>query len=473
MKNLLSLGLLLAAALPAWGQPAITEILGRPTGHSIAVNARADSDLDMYFEYGAEPGGYTLRTDAITTAANQPAEMLMDGLAADTRYYYRMRYRAAGTQDDFAAGDEHTFRTQRLPGSTFVFCAQGDSHPERASSMFDPDLYIQTLKAVAAERPDFYIAMGDDFSIDQLKNVTAEAVAERYTLQLPYFGLLAHSSPLFLVNGNHEQAARYLLDGTPDNPAVWAQNARNLYYSEPAPDGFYSGNTEEVPFIGLLRNYFAWEWGDALFVVIDPYWESPVPVDNVFGVNGHTPGGSGKTANKWDITHGDPQYWWLKKTLEESKAKWKFVFAHHVIGTGRGGIEVARNYEWGGNNANGTYGFDVNRPSWPMPIHDLFVANHVTIFFQGHDHLFARQQLDGVTYQELPIPADYTYTAFNADAYTSGDVFPNTGYVKVTVGPSEVKVEYIREFLPKDEAPPDQTSGMVQFSYSLPEVILK
>ena len=78
------------------------------------------------------------------------------------------------------------------------------------------------------------------------------------------------------------------MDGTPNNPAVWAQNARNLYYSEPAPDGFYTGNTEQVPFVGLLRNYYAWEWGDALFVTIDPYWESPVPVDNVFG--GSIPG---------------------------------------------------------------------------------------------------------------------------------------------------------------------------------------
>ena len=71
------------------------------------------------------------------------------------------------------------------------------------------------------------------------------------------------------MNGNHEQAAAYLLDGTSNNVAVWAQTARNSYYSEPAPDGFYTGNTNPVPFIGLLRNYYAWTWGDALFVTID------------------------------------------------------------------------------------------------------------------------------------------------------------------------------------------------------------
>ena len=466
MRLLSFLIMMLASLLAA--APNVTEILGRPTDRSITVNARADAALEMYFEYGVAPGAYAARSRTVTSTANQPVEAQMDGLNADTRYYYRMRYRDAGTSGDFLAGTEHSFHTQRRPGSTFVFAAQGDSHPERPNNMFHPDLYIQTMKAVAAERPDFYLTSGDDFSVDTLTTVNPATVTQRYTLQLPYFGLMAHSTPLFLVNGNHEQAARYLLDGTPNNVAVWAQNARNLHYPQPAPDGFYSGNSEQVQHIGLLRNYYAWEWGDALFVTIDPYWASPVVVDNVFGNNSQNAGDNGKTANKWLITHGDAQYEWLRKTLEQSKAKWKFVFAHHTLGTGRGGVEIADEYEWGGNNANGTWGFPANRPAWAAPIHQLFVANKVTIFFQGHDHLFARQQLDGVIYQSLPNPADNTYTAFNADAYRSGDKFPNAGFVKVTVSPTSVKVDYIRQFLPKDERPPAQVSGMVQFSYTIP-----
>ena len=31
----------------------------------------------------------------------------------------------------------------------------------------------------------------------------------------------------------------------------------------------------------------------------------------------------------------------VKATLEQSKAKYKFVFAHHVMGTNRGGIDVS------------------------------------------------------------------------------------------------------------------------------------
>jgi hypothetical protein len=459
----LILVVLLLAGFRAHGAsvPAITEMLGRPTYDSMTVNVRADADLEVYVEYGREPAHYTAATAPTTVAANQPLEIVMGNLVVDAQYVYRLRYRARGSSGGYDAVTEHTFQTQRGPGSTFTFALQGDSHPERARIMFNSDLYVQTLKAVAAERPDFYLTSGDDFSVDTLRVVNEATVAERYTLQLPYLGLVGQSSPLFLVNGNHEQAARYLLNGSADNVAVWAQNARNRYFPQPAPDGFYSGNSEVVPHIGLLRDYYAWEWGDALFVVIDPYWSSPVAVDNVFGDD------SQRTRNLWDVTHGDAQYEWLKRTLEGSRAKWKFVFAHHVMGSGRGGIEVADDFEWGGRNRNGTPGFAVNRPRWAMPIHQLLVANHVTIFFQGHDHLFARQELDGVVYQSLPNPADDTYTAFNADAYLSGDKFPNSGYVKVTVAPAAVNVDYVRMFLPKDERPPDQVSGMVQFSYSI------
>jgi len=331
-------------------------ILGIPTDRSIAVKVTFTDDQDsVYLEYGEQSGSYAVSTPVQQNIkAGIPFDAVLDSLKSDRRYFYRVRSRKPGNTE-YAASAEHSFHTQRAPGSAFTFCIQGDSHPERASQ-FDSGLYVRTLQTAANDRPDFYMTIGDDFSVDTLKTVTAATVAERYSIQLPYLGLIAPSAPLFLVNGNHEQAARYLLDGTPNNVAVWAQNARNLYYPQPAPDGFYSGNTEVVPHVGLLRNYYAWEWGDALFVTIDPYWSSPVAVDNVFG-------GDSKIPNRWDVTHGDAQYQWLKQTLEGSKAKWKFVLAHHVIGTGRGGIEVAPYFEWGGRNQNGSDG----EPTIPDP----------------------------------------------------------------------------------------------------------
>jgi hypothetical protein len=440
-----------------------TIVLGRPTNKSIAANLLAPSALSVYLEYGTQPGAYAVQIDPVSLAANVPQEVTINGLSANTRYYYRLRFRVPSATA-YDASLESAFITQRPPGSTFVFGVQGDSHPERVNTQFNSAFYTRTLNTVAADNPDFYITSGDDFSVDTINQanpraVTQPQVIERYNLQRPYLGIIGRSAPVFLVNGNHEQAARYLLDGTPNNVAVWAQNARNLYYAQPAPDTFYSGNTEPVEHIGLLRNYYAWEWGDALFVTLDPYWSSPVVVDNDFF-------GGSKTPDPWSITHGDAQYRWLKSTLENSRAKYKFVFAHHVLGTGRGGIDVALKFEWGGQNNNGTPGFAQNRPTWALPIHQLFVANKVTIFFQGHDHIWVHQQLDGVTYQALGSPANPNYSLFNSNAYETGERFPDSGYTRVTVAPTGVKVEYVRTYLPADESP-ERINGTVAFSYTV------
>ena len=472
--------LLSTLAQPDGAAPTFTQILGQPTDRSATVNVRSDTAVEFFFEYGSVSGKYSEQTKRVTAAADTNAakfflgQAVISGLVPDALYYYRMQYRASGTTDNFTPGAEYSFHTQRLPGSSFVFCVQGDSHPERANNMFNANLYVQTLTAVAKERPDFFITSGDDFSVDTLQTpYTSPAVTGRYTLQLPYFDIFGRSAALFLGTGNHEETSLSNLNLPPDKDnsnqvPIWAQNARNLYYAMPGPSdpitgNFYTGNSTTIPGIGLLRDYYAFQWGDALFVVIDPYWTSPAQVDTgLGGQNSTTP----KATNKWDITHGDAQYQWLKQTLEQSTAKWKFVFAHHVMGTGRGGVEIANQFEWGGNNGNGSYGFTTQRPSWTTPIHQLFVDNHVTIFFQGHDHIYCHQQLDGVTYQSLPNPADNTYTAFNSDAYLTGEQFPNAGYVKLSVGPESVKVDYIREFLPADENA-QQVSGMNQFSYTI------
>ena len=302
------------------------------------------------------------------------------------------------------------------------------------------------------------ITLGDDFSIDPLigKGLANQVNVEKiYSTQRTWLSAVAKSIPLFLVNGNHEQAASYLLDGTSTNPAVLAGNARLKYFPLPDTNSFYSADSESIPFVGKPRDYYSWTWGDALFVTLDPYWHSKNPVDNVAGVSADSAQGgkgSGKTTDLWSIGIGDVQYAWLKKTLESSNAKYKFVFSHHVLGTGRGGVEVSTNYEWGGNDPKGSATFAEKRPNWELPIHDLMVKNGVTIFFQGHDHIFVHQERDGLIYQSMPNPADDTFTMFNEAAYLSGTKAPNSGHVRVTVGPTQGKVEYFLSARPQDES---------------------
>ena len=435
----------------------LSVLLGRPTDKSITASVLSSGALEAYIEYGRAEGVYSSKTGTILLKADAPAEFLLDNLDKDTGYFYRLESRKSGI-GPFTAGEHGRFHTCRPQGSSFVFEIQGDSHPERPQ-MFLPELYSKTLRAAAADLPDFYMTIGDDFSVDTLSSIDAASVKKIYLRQRYYLSLVGRTSPLFLVNGNHEQAARYLLDGTDANAAVLAGKNRNAYFPLPAPDAFYSGDKEEVKYIGLLRDYCAWTWGDALFVTLDPYWHSKVAVDNVMG-------GGPKRRDLWQVTLGDEQYKWLKNTLEESKAKYKFVFTHHILGTGRGGIDMAGQFEWGGKNRKGEDEFAQKRPGWDLPIHQLMAKNGVTIFFQGHDHIFCRQELDGVVYQSLPVPADPNYAFMNSEAYETGDKLPGSGRVRVAVSPEKVKVEYIRSYLYKDAAS-GHKDGEIAFSYEL------
>ncbi len=436
-------------------------VLGVPTTNSITANVFSPTQSgSVSISYGTTSGQLSAQSASGTLLAATPLEVPLSGLNANTRYYYRLNYNS-GSGIGSGPTEEYSFHTARPAASTFSFTVTGDSHPER-NNEFNGTLYTRTLQTMAGDSPDFYLMLGDDFSVDLLNpaTITAAQVTERYTVQRPYLGIVGRSAPIFLVPGNHEQAAGYLLDGTANNVAVWAQNARNSHYTQPATDGFYSGNAQMVPNIGLPKNYYAWTWGDALFIAIDPYLPSPVPIATIFG---NFP----MNNDIWNVTHGDAQYQWLKTTLQQSTAKYKFVFAHHVLGGRRGGVEVANMGEWGGFSLAGVNEFAIKRPTWSNPIHQLLVANGVNVFFQGHDHVWVRQQLDGVTYQTQAQPANYNYnfSSFSA-AYLSGDKFPNAGYTRVKVSPYGLKVDYVRSYLPADENA-TQIHGATAFSYPL------
>jgi len=475
-------------------------VLGRISDRSVTVSAVSQEAREGYFEYGLTSGNYSDKSKIIDLPRGQPVEVVLRDLKPDTQYFYRLNSRLKGGAD-YSHGEECRFHTQRSPGSHFRFAVQGDSHPERPQ-MHDPGLYARTLRNISMGNPDFLVCMGDDFSVAKLRTIDDETLKQPYTLQRPFLGLAARSAPLFLLNGNHEQASLFNFNQTDirHEVAVGAQKARNLYYPTPTPDGFYSGNEHPLQSIGSLRDYYAWTWGDALFVILDNYWHSPTLVDSGFGErggNGGRGGGHGKGLGQgqghqqeaedtkvakseqgrkqsgghgnrdlWDVTMGDEQYQWFRKTLEQSTAKFKFVFAHHVLGTNRGGVDVSDLYEWGGHDRQGNWEFPEHRPGWELPVHQLMVKHGVTIFFQGHDHLFAKQERDGIIYQEVPMPADQFYRAWNIEHYGSGVMLPNSGHLEVSVSPHEVKVDYIASFLPKDETSLKRTGDLLH-SYSV------
>ena len=135
----------------------------------------------------------------------------------------------------------------------------------------------------------------------------------------------------------------------------------------------------------------------------------------------------------------------------------------------RGGVEVAKYLEWGGYNLDDTWGFSTYRPNLPMPVHQLLLANHVTAYFHGHDHLYAHQTLDGIAYQDVPQPSASNgnlSTRATDYGYVQGNMLGGRGYLRVQVAPSGVTVQYIETWLPAEQKGAI-TNAMVADSYSL------
>jgi len=433
----------------------ITIILGRPTDKSITLNIMSHNEFEAYVEYGKVSGSYSNQSNNSTISSDSANVILLGNLLSNTRYYYSLKYKV-NHETDYNSMEEYSFHTQRIAGSEFTFTLQSDSHL-LTKKHCDPKLYIKTLLNAKNDNPDFHFDLGDTFRTTKIKNPTFASIKELHRTHRDYFGLLCHSAPLFFVLGNHEAELGWLLDGTENNPAVWSAKSRKMHYSNPIPNEFYTGDSVEQDFVGLREDYYAYQWGDALFVAIDPYWYTTEHDD---------PSDYGSPNDRWNITIGDEQYFWLKETLKNSNAKYKFVFCHHLHGQARGGVEIASLYEWGGHHTNGDYLFNEKRPGWEKPIHQLMVENGVTIFFQGHDHIFAKQELDGIIYQTIPMPADPTFTPYNIDAFPKGDKLPNAGHLRVKVSEQKILVEYIRAFLPKDEVN-GHVNGEIAFSYEI------
>ena len=106
---------------------AATELLGRPTATSVSLNVVPAQAADVYVQYGTTAAKYTKRTPAASTAAGVPLVITVSGLKANTKYYYRLRYRAHGS-GTYLVRPQQSFRTQRAPGAAFTFAVQADPH---------------------------------------------------------------------------------------------------------------------------------------------------------------------------------------------------------------------------------------------------------------------------------------------------------------------------------------------------------
>lgn len=425
-------------------------ILSRPTNHSITFSILTAEDLDGYISYGSSMGKLDSKSNPVHFTKGRTTLIELNSLEAGKRYYYNFVYKKA-EESAYNPSEQFFFQTQRPVAASFSFTIQADSHLDENAGT---EMYLRTLNNMAMDSADFLVDLGDTWMTDKYRNDYHESY-KQYLAQRYYFGSLCHSSSLYLTLGNHDgEQGQQQKKRDASNMNAWSTLTRKQFYSNPYPADFYSGNEEKEAGIGYPENYYAWEWGNALFIVLDPFRYSAGNKD------------------PWQRTLGEQQYNWLKRTLEKSHAAFKFVFIHNLVGgadlkgKGRGGAEASSYYEWGGMDTTGAETFSTQRPGWDKPIHDLLVANKVNVVFHGHDHFFAKQERDGLIYQLVPQPGALRYGNTNSAAeygYRSGVIMNTPGYLRVSIKGSTALVEYLQS-----STDPKHVNREILYTYSIP-----
>jgi UDP-2,3-diacylglucosamine pyrophosphatase LpxH len=392
----------LAAPSSLSASPITTKLLSSSSNY-ISINLTSSSAAKAYIEYGYTKTKYTEKTAVQTLAKAKVATFTLSNLKAESKIYYRVRY-ALGSKTTFSALPQGSATTAKV-GEDFVFAVQADPHMDQASSA---EVYTATLNQIVKSNPAFLVDLGDIFMPDKLQDKSEANIRQRFELMKGFYDKL-NGIPFYFVLGNHDGELGY-------------SNFNTKKYRKE----YFPAQTGELA-------YYSFTSPGALHIVLD-----------IFTYTTTNPKDDG-----WQWTLGKTQYDWLKTTLESSTAQHKFVYVHHLLygnAQSRGGVEIAKYNEWGGKNRDGSEGFAANRPGWTKPVHQLLVENGVDFVFKGHDHIYVKQELDGIIYQTLPQPSHPGNKTSSAAeyGYVSGKAIGGSGFLKLTTNSSSIKVDFIR-----------------------------
>jgi hypothetical protein len=363
-------------------------------------------------------------------------EIKLTGLSSSSKYYYRVLLRFG--EDSYSSpGATHSFQTKRGVSEPFRFAIWADPHRN-----IDPDAIQKNDKHWAewdalaerleSEPVDFIMDVGDTYGLcDGTGKPWIKGLPGLYSTVMRaarngYNGYRGTSNvcadrAYYFARGNHEGLSDY-------DKGVTGKTLRTLLkLFVPNPNGvtYPQGGSMDADY---NQGYFAFEWGDALFVVMDA-----IKYKDIAKIE--------SSAARFHI--GEAQLYWLTTVLQNSPQRWKFIFVHHLFGGGntygRGGSAFAFDYE-------------------QAQIQALAEQYGAHIFF-GHDHLLAKGWANGVLYYTCGLAwggqSDYTleetgqdYLAIYPDGFTStscNSVPPaceNNGYMVVEVSSTQVKIQY-------------------------------
>jgi len=426
------------------------ELLGAPLlfspttrGFGISVVLRSGDPTALRARVRDEMSDAWADAGAPTSPAPDIAQWSIGGLQAGRRYAYEICLRppnaTAGVptcEHSFYAGSA---ATTAPPGKAFTFAAMTDSHIEPRDPVPDGTtvgddswgFMESTLRAVsadiAASKPDFIVDLGDmlDYHIFGFNTPPPDSAWSRlgYLNFRRMLGDTVGRAAHFPVIGNWDGESGCNSADEIDR----SLSQRILYVPGPLP-GTYpeSGSTNE--------DYYAFTWGDALFVVLNVM--TYTPTCHLLNLDPGLPD---------DWTLGAAQLAWLEQTLTRATARWRFLFIHHTVG-GNAGNDIDSAYGRGGGRAA--------RVGEQATVHDMMMRHGVQIFFYSHDHVFTDMVVDGIHYT-LPGSAGAPWK-FTSEETGYTDYWPDSGYARVNVAPDRVQVDFV------------SMGGNVISSYTLP-----
>jgi hypothetical protein len=260
-------------------------ILGRPTFNKITVSILANQEMEAFINYGLNEKELHLKSKTLKFHKGAVSFIDLANLKPNCRYHYQLVYRLIG-DDNFVLGDINYFQTARDLNSNFTFTIQADSHLDENTST---EMYIKTLNNMKDDHPDFMIDLGDTWMTDKYRNDYKDSY-QQYIAQRYYFGILGNTASIFLTLGNHDgESGQQLGKPNSQNMTNWATQTRRDFYPNPFPNDFYSGNIKKQKDKDFIENYYSWQWGDALFIVLDPFrftndkynnWSSIIVIKN-------------------------------------------------------------------------------------------------------------------------------------------------------------------------------------------------
>ncbi|HEY3496864.1 MAG TPA: metallophosphoesterase [Polyangiaceae bacterium] len=397
-----------------------TPLIYNPGATGFSLNAvlqwGSPSALRAYV-YPSDGGG---RREVVEPAfpADDSISWRVEGLEPGTRYAYEV----TGTDEE---AERVLYRgeatTQRAPGDEFTVALITDSHiqprelPEDDIGANYMELVLEQVAGqVRADAPDFIINLGDllDYHAFGFNPPPPD----------PSWSRLAYLTYRRFLHDALGHAAHFPVIGNWDgesgcNTAEEIERSRSqrlLYSPGPMPGTYPEGASPH-------GDYYAFTWGDALFVVLNVM--TYTPTCHLLSAN---PG----LADDWTL--GDAQLEWLRTTLENATSKWRFTFIHHTVGGN------------GGNPTDSAYGRGGGRAAYvgeQALIHELLLEHGVQIFFYGHDHVFEDMVVDGVHYT-LPGSAG---APWKFSEYETGyeDYWVESGHARLNVGPEQVRVDFV------------------------------